>query len=106
MSTSSAFGPAAIDLGALAHILSLIAAPPGHRSERRSDDLQGAFDEWFDGGAIKHVTGWSEYHFADGTVAVVPVVPKLQVDIRFSSGAHVRISELSKVPPFFPVHAV
>lgn len=91
---------------AVADILSTISAPPGRRTQRRDGDVKGAFDEWFDGGAIRIVTGWNEYHFDDGSVAVVPTTPNLRVDIRLPTGDFVIISEQAKAPPFWPVAAV
>ena len=96
------------DFRALADILSAISSPPGLRTTRRDGDLPGAFDKWFDGGAIKFVTGWNEYHFDDGSVAVVPTSPALRVrvDIRLPAGSFVIINEQAKAPPFWPVGAV
>ena len=94
------------DLSTVTHVLSTIAAPPALRSQSRPGDLQGEFSRWFDGGAIKFLTGWSEYHFADGTVAIVPTVPSLRVDIRLPAGAYLSVSELSEAPPSFALCAV
>jgi hypothetical protein len=82
-----------VDLGKVILVLSSIEQPPGLRSEPRPGDLKGEFDQWFDGGAIKHITGYSEYHYTDGTLAVVPVVPVLNVEIRLPSGECVTVSE-------------
>ena len=91
---------------AVAEILATISAPPGRRTQRHDGDAKGAFDEWFDGGAIKVVTGWNEYHFDNGTVAVVPTTPNLRVDIRLPTGDFVIVSEQVKAPSGWPVGAV
>jgi hypothetical protein len=95
----------ATDFRALADILSSIADPPRLRRQPREGDLQGRFDEWFDGGATKIITGWKEYHFANGTVAVVPVSATLQADIRLPNGHFVKVSEGTTAPKFWPFSA-
>ena len=91
------------DIGAVARVLATIESPPGLRTDRRIGDLGGAFDQWFDGGAVKIVTGWNEYHFSDGTLAVVSGALTLQVEIRFPTGGYVRVSEHSQALPFSPL---
>jgi len=90
----------------VADILLAIAAPPRRRKERRPGDVQGAYDEWFDGGAIKTVTGWKEYHFANGTVAIVHATLTLRADIRLPTGGFVIVTEQAGAPPFWPVGTV
>ena len=90
-----------VDLPTVARVLSSIAQPPGLRSTPQVHDLKGEFESWFDGGAIKNVTGWSEYHFADGSVAIVPTTPHFHVDVRLPNGRYVSISEQSSTPPNF-----
>jgi hypothetical protein len=93
------------DFRELANILSVIATPPGLRTKRRDGDLPGAFDKWFDGGAIKVITGWDEYHFDNGAVAVVPSTATLRVDIRLPGGGFVIIYKQAQAPPYFPIGA-
>ena len=50
----------------VAHILSLIADPPNLRARPQTGDLSGDYDRWFDGGAIRYITGSTQYVFADG----------------------------------------
>jgi len=87
------------DLQRIAGILAAIGSATGLRSERRAGDLEGPFDKWFEGGAIKVVTGWTEYHFADGAVAVVPITPRLRVDVRLATGAFFSVTMEDEVPP-------
>ena len=94
------------DLRQVIDLLSEIDAPPGLRSQCREGDLQGAFDQWFDGGAIKIVTGWNEYHFANGAMAVVSGSLALNVTIRLPSGVFVTLNEHLKGSPPFPFRAV
>jgi hypothetical protein len=91
----------AIEISTVLQRLSSIHAPPNLRSTPKPGDLDGKFDRWFDGGALKVVTGWNEYHFADGTLAYVPTTPELQIEIRFPSGAYVTISERDQASPGF-----
>ena len=91
----------AIDLRTVLQRLSSIDSLPNLRSTPKRGDLDGTFDHWFDGGALKVVTGWNEYHFADGTLAYVPTTPTLQIEMRFPSGAYVTISEHAEASPSF-----
>ena len=52
-----------VDAGAVARILHLIATLPNRRETPIAADLSGNFDFWFDGGAARMVTGWTEYKF-------------------------------------------
>ena len=80
------------DFQAVARILITIANPANLRSQRRPGDLDGDFDKWFDGGALKVVTGWTEYHFANGARAVVPTTPRPRVDITLPEGSYVSVA--------------
>ena len=90
------------DIDTIASILTAISAPPSERGERRVGDLDGAFDRWFDGGAVREVTGWTEYHFANGTLAVVAGSMALRIDIRLPDGSYVTIAMQTERPQFFP----
>lgn len=76
----------------VARILELIRRPPNLRREPRPGDLEGDFDQWFDGGAIKGVTGSTYYHFADGSRATVPVTVQPRVTIVFPDGWSVSVT--------------
>jgi hypothetical protein len=56
--------------------------------------MPGQFDFWFDGGAGCLITGWTDYHFADGTRATVGVTPLLRVSIRFLNGHCISVSQV------------
>ena len=73
-------------LGPIAEILTTIATLPNRRSTPRGDDLPGDFREWFDGGAVRVVTGTTSYHFRDGAVASIPVALTLVVHIALPDG--------------------
>jgi len=79
--------------GKVAHILAMISAPPNRRKRPRDGDLIGEFDEWFDGGALRVVTGYTEYGFSDGTRAVVDVHPYLNASITLPDGNRVQIRQ-------------
>ena len=96
----------AVKLQAVTSVLSAIEAPPHLRPQCLEGDLPGPFHRWFDGGAVKFVTGWEEYHFADGTVAVLSGSLALRVDIRLPSGACVTVSEQPKGTLPFPLSAI
>jgi len=55
-----------VDEETVARILLAIATPPNRREEANPGDLSGNFDFWFDGGAARTITGWTEYEFEDG----------------------------------------
>lgn len=96
-----------LDLHAIADRLATIASPPRERNERYNGDVDGAFDRWFDGGAIKIVTGWNEYHFADGTLAIVATSSMLlHIEMRLPNGSYLTVAEQRKAPAFFPASAV
>ena len=73
-------------LGAIAEILDAIAHPGNPRKIPGKHDLQGDFTGWFDGGAIRVVTGETFYHFADGAIASIPTTPSLLIGIELADG--------------------
>ena len=85
-----------VSLETVAQLLGVIATPPNLRSQPRSGDLEGDFDHWFDGGAIKVVTGWNEYHFADSNKAIVPTTPVLSVMLELGDGRFVQVLETDR----------
>jgi hypothetical protein len=70
----------------VARLLQLMAARPNRRRRRRPGDLAGAFDEWFDGGAVRAEPGSTLYQFGDGTRATVSDTATLLVTISFPDG--------------------
>lgn len=70
----------------VARILQLIATAPNRRELRQAGDLDGDYEYWFDGGAIRIVTGTTRFFFQDGTIAEIIVSPILSVHIRFRDG--------------------
>jgi hypothetical protein len=83
-----------VNEGAVSKILMCIADPPNRRKEPIPGDLVGSFDFWFDGGAAKYVTGWTEWEFSDGSRAKVDVVPGLAVRIQFANGCGVEVLQV------------
>ena len=83
-------------LDEIARVLSLISHPHHIRDHSRRGDIQGDFDQWFDGGAVRIVTGFNEYKFNDGTTATIPVLPLLRVFIKFPNGTHISISQTER----------
>ncbi len=77
----------------IARILTLMSRPPNPRNTPLQDDLKGDFDLWFDGGAVKHDTGISKYHFADGTTATTGSSLLLHVQIEFPGGRRVDVRQ-------------
>jgi hypothetical protein len=92
-----------LEIPTVIRLLSVIQSPPNLRARPWPGDLEGDFHEWFDGGAIKHVTGWNEYHFVDGTLAVITGVLSLQVDARLPGGAYLSIREETEPPRYSPL---
>jgi len=77
----------------IARLLQCIGNPPNRRDKPKSDDLNGVFDFWFDGGAAQQVTGWTEYKFSDGIRAKDGVTPYLSITIDLPNGTRVRIKQ-------------
>ncbi|MBS1794310.1 MAG: hypothetical protein JSS81_10675 [Acidobacteria bacterium] len=75
--------------GAVARILSLIAAPPN----ARPDPAEPNYRQIFDGGTITFQTGVTLYEFADGTRALAGVLPHLNVTIVFPDGRTISIEQ-------------
>jgi hypothetical protein len=82
-------------------VLTLISDPPNPRPRPQAGDLQGRFDVWFDGGAVKHDTGISAYRFVDGAMAVTGTSLRFSVVIRLPNRTFVRVQEddVSSLPP-------
>ena len=59
-----------VNEASLVRILAAIAQPPNLRDRPLDDDPKGDFDQWFEGGTVRFLTGSTEYQFSDGTVAV------------------------------------
>lgn len=63
---------ASVGIDDLARILRLIAEEPNARRFPRPGDIEGKFDQWFDGGArLAHTGGRTFYDFANGDRACV-----------------------------------
>ena len=73
----------AVTMSEVAAVLSTLARIGAQRDKPRPGDLIGAFDAWFDGGAIRYQTGVTEYHLADGTSVGVLVVTRLELSVVF-----------------------
>jgi len=78
---------------AVARILELMSTLPNARSLARAGDLEGTFDVWFDGGAVKHDTGVSIYRFLDGAEAMTGTSLVWQVSITLPDGRHIHVRE-------------
>jgi hypothetical protein len=74
-------------------VLSLMSTQPGQRNTPADGDLEGAFDVWFDGGAVKHDTGVSQFRFVDGVAAVTGTSLQFSVVLRLPDGRIVEIRE-------------
>jgi hypothetical protein len=77
----------------VARVLRLIAEKPNARSAPTPGDVEGEFDVWFDGGAVRVHTGYEVFRFADGTKAIQSALPWLEVGIRFADGRQISIAE-------------
>ena len=82
----------------VARILNVIANPPPLRQTQRDGDVVGDFDEWFEGGARRKVTGYTLYQFDNGIKAIVHVFMRLHVSILFPDGTRVLIRQEDDVP--------
>lgn len=77
----------------VARVLNIVATPPNLRKERHPNDLPGDYDDWFDGGARRMVTGYTVYQFANGTRAIVNVFKHLNIRIQFPDGTIVSVRQ-------------
>lgn len=74
----------------------LIAAQPNRRTKRSASDGHPDADAWFDGGALRYVTGSTEYFFDDGSEARVAVTPeRLDLVVKLAGGGVVEIRQRS-----------
>ena len=78
----------------IGEILQRIGRQANLRSKPLDGDLEGDYDAWFDGGAVKHVTGVSEYVLDDGSRASVAVTPSLSVEIHLADGTGVSVRQV------------
>jgi hypothetical protein len=77
----------------VAKVLTLMSAPPNPRERPLKHDLNGNFDLWFDGGAVKHDTGISTYSFDDGTRAQTGTSLRYVIDITLPGGRRISVTE-------------
>lgn len=82
-----------VDEQSVAEVLRCIATPPNKRDEPIAGDLSGTFDYWFDGGAARIVTGWTEYQFTSGIRAIVDGLEGLSITVTFPNGSRVRVQQ-------------
>jgi hypothetical protein len=90
------FMPNRVTIQDVARILEMMSQLANKRKTPREGDIQGDFDEWFDGGARRFVTGTTTYEFSDGTHVLVSVTQFLRMSIRFPNGETVQISQESR----------
>ncbi|MCC7011689.1 MAG: hypothetical protein IT454_03920 [Planctomycetes bacterium] len=86
-------------------VLARIKALPNRRERPKPGDLEGDFDLWFDGGAVKVLTGVSHCHFADGTRVHTFGPLYLNLRIEFADGRAVEVRQThgrSPVPRIGP----
>jgi hypothetical protein len=77
----------------ITHIFKLINEEPNKRSQPRSDDLQGFYKSWFDGGAVNEYTGLTGYDFADGSKAIVHVLGYFYITVTLANGTKISVIE-------------
>ena len=82
-----------VSLIEVAQILHTIATLPNRRTRPQEGDLEGDYDEWFDGGAVRHVTGYNVYEFRNGVRATWDVLPHLSVSIELANGARIGVKQ-------------
>ena len=77
----------------VAKILHAIGTTTNRLDKPGPGDIGGIYDFWFDGGAGRIITGWTEYCFIDGTRAIVGTNPLLSISICFPDGRKVEIGQ-------------
>lgn len=85
--------PRRVDELEVAGVLALLNGVKETRDRPLAGDLEGEFDSWFDGGAIRVITGYLEYFFRNGAYARVTVLPKLCLRVRLPDGHTVWIEQ-------------
>lgn len=89
-----------VGIAEVARILALVADPPNPRKVRLQGDLEGDYDEWFDGGAVRYHTGHTDYALADGARAFVIGLGWLSVSVWLPDGRRVQV--VQEQPEGFP----
>lgn len=79
------------------NVLNVIAEPPNRRARPQDGDLEGDYDEWFDGGAIRHVTGYDVYEFQGGVRVTWDVRPHLSITIELVNGSRISVKQAKPV---------
>lgn len=82
-----------VELHEVAQVIHLVTNRPNSRHRPRGGDLEGRFDLWFDGGAVKHQTGHSNYVLNDGTRVMEHVLRYFALTIRFPDGETVKVTQ-------------
>jgi hypothetical protein len=77
----------------IARVLQLIATRANARRRRRPGDLDGPFDQWFDGGAVRAGDGETIYQLGDGTRVRVADDPRLAITIELTGGITVVVEQ-------------
>jgi hypothetical protein len=77
----------------IARIVTAIAGAKKRPTPKRGD-MEGDYEAWFDGGAIRYVTGSTQYFFRDGSMASVALNPEsVSITIRMADGRVVNITQ-------------
>ena len=77
----------------IARVLQLIASRTNARRRRRPGDLDGPFDQWFDGGAVRVAGDETIYQLGDGTRVRAAALPTLSLTIELRDGITVVIEQ-------------
>ncbi len=82
-----------IDPKDLVRILALVSEQPNQRSKPLPGDLEGDYDQWFDGGAVTMQTGLTIFKLMDGTKVTTGTFPWLNFTAEFPNGSKVTIEQ-------------
>ncbi|MEO8359762.1 MAG: hypothetical protein ABI672_07005 [Vicinamibacteria bacterium] len=90
----------------VARIMRLVAEMPRRRRRPESGDLEGPYDEWFDGGACRYLTNMNTYDLSDGSSAWRwTTTLLLSGGVKLASGETVNFSQEPAVPREQPAKA-
>ena len=81
----------------IAHVMQVVGSTPNLRDAPAPGDLEGQFDRWFDGGAVRMVTGYNVYRLQSGARAITTSCDTGHViSISFAGEYHVELREVGE----------
>lgn len=87
-------------LNEVARLMRLMDEMPGRRDRPATGDLEGPYDVWFDGGAVRYLTNINSFDFADGASAwLSSFALGLKGGVKLASGETIVFEQESQPQP-------